>query len=73
MPETIDSAGCPRCGERTIVGIEYAYGDREHYDGVSEWRCVTCGYRQGRWTGRELGEGDVELRFGGDSKGPTWD
>lgn len=49
---------------RLVIGVEYEYGEPEHYDGVSEWRCPHCGYREGRWSGRELAEGDVERRFG---------
>lgn len=56
---------CPKCGNDKIAGVEYAYGDSNHYDGVSEWQCIGCGYRQGRWTGKELAEGESEPRFGG--------
>lgn len=48
-----------------LIGVEYAYGSPNRYDGVSEWLCPDCGYREGRWTGRELAEGESEPRFGG--------
>lgn len=48
-----------------VIGVEYGYGHPHRYDGVSEWRCPDCGYREGRWTGRPLREGESEPRFGG--------
>ena len=47
------------------IGVEYAYGSANHYDGVSEWRCPDCGAREGRWTHRLLAEGESEPRYGG--------
>ena len=48
--------------------IEYGYmmseHYSEHYDGISEYNCKKCGYRQGRWTGNELKDGELELVFG---------
>jgi len=44
--------------------VEYAYGEPEHYDGVSEIVCNTCKARFGRWSGKELAEGEVEKRYG---------
>jgi hypothetical protein len=46
---------------RRVIGVEYQFG----YDGISEWNCPGCGYREGRWTGRELQEGETEPRYGG--------
>lgn len=53
---------CPKCGRTKIVGVEYAYGSKYRYDGVSEWVCVNskCGYRQGRFCGNELKGREVE-------------
>ena len=34
-----------------IIGVEYPGGTKDHYDGVSEWRCPNCGIRVGRWSG----------------------
>lgn len=74
-----DTNICPRCktdlsyecGGKTytrLIGVEYAYGHPERYDGVSEWRCGCpgCGYREGRWSGRELIGDEVEPRLGGE-------
>ena len=52
------------CGQ-TMIGVEYSWNSPGHYDGVSEWRCHKCGYRKGRWTGKELKGKDYEKRFGG--------
>lgn len=56
---------CPDCESKNISACEYAYTSPEHYDGVSEWHCEDCGYRQGRWSGKELKEGEIEPRLGG--------
>jgi C4-type Zn-finger protein len=53
---------CPRCGKQ-MSAVEYSIDNPDHYDGVSEWRC-DCGYREGRWTHRELQQGEVEPPFG---------
>lgn len=55
---------CPRCHSNHIETIEYSYQNPEHYDGFSEWKCQDCGYRQGRWTGKELPNGYIESRLG---------
>ncbi len=47
-----------------IIGVQYGYPSAEMYDGVSEWQCQDCGYRQGRWTGKQINEGELESRFG---------
>lgn len=59
------SEPCSECGGNEWVGVEYAYGHAERYDGVSEWRCADCGSRFGRWSHRLLLDGDVEKRWGG--------
>lgn len=33
-----------------VLGIQYLGG----YDGVSEWRCPDCDYRENRFTGEEI-------------------
>jgi hypothetical protein len=33
------------------------------YDGISEIQCKDCGVRIGRWSNRELKEGELETRF----------
>ena len=57
---------CPDCGGE-VIGVEYAYGTPERYDGVSEWWCQPCDVRIGRWTGKRLGENEREPRYGGQS------
>ena len=42
--------------------VEYAPGSPERYNGVSEIDCKDCGARFGRWSGRELKEGEIEKR-----------
>ncbi len=56
---------CPKCKSKNIIGIEYMAGTPQDYDGISEWQCQDCGYRQGRWSGLELKEGFIERKFGG--------
>ena len=43
-----------------LIGVEYSYVSPYRYDGVSEWLCPDCGYREGRWSGRELRNFDQE-------------
>lgn len=43
--------------------IEYR-GTSEDYDGVSEYECLKCGERRGRWTGKILLDGEIEPRYG---------
>lgn len=33
-----------------VIGVEYEGG----YDGVSEWCCPECDYREDRWTGEQI-------------------
>ncbi|HBP01215.1 MAG: hypothetical protein UY41_C0022G0014 [Candidatus Moranbacteria bacterium GW2011_GWE1_49_15] len=55
---------CKKCGSGNIVMVEYDLMHPEHYDGISEIRCNDCGARFGRWSGKELGEGEVEKKGG---------
>ena len=55
---------CKKCGSKNIIGLEYGYPSPEAYDGISEIDCEDCGARFGRWTGKELKEGEIEPRFG---------
>ena len=55
---------CPKCKSKNILMIEYGYPCPESYDGISEYRCEDCKYRQGRWTGNELKKGEIEPVFG---------
>ena len=56
---------CPKCGSNDVIFIEYPHDHPEHYDGVSEVDCNACKTRTGRWSGKELGSGESEKRFGG--------
>ncbi|OGY91508.1 MAG: hypothetical protein A3H70_05260 [Candidatus Komeilibacteria bacterium RIFCSPLOWO2_02_FULL_48_11] len=55
---------CKKCGSENIIMVEYSHDSPEYYDGVSEIQCKDCGARFGRWSERELKEGEVEKRFG---------
>lgn len=55
---------CKKCGGENIIMVEYSYDNPEHYDGVSEINCKDCFARFGRWSGKELVEGEIEKRFG---------
>ena len=60
-----ESDVCKKCGSKNIVMIEYSWDSPEHYDGVSEIMCNDCGARFGRWSGKELAEGESEKKYGG--------
>jgi len=47
-----------------MIGVEYYWKSPNHYDGVSEWECLTCHSRVGRWTGNILKEGEEEPKYG---------
>ncbi len=56
---------CRSCDKTVMpVGMQYSYDHPEHYDGVSEWQCLHCGRREGRWTGAVLTAGATEPRHG---------
>ncbi|EKE19660.1 MAG: hypothetical protein ACD_8C00124G0009 [uncultured bacterium] len=57
---------CSKCGSKNIGGVEYNYTSPERYDGISEWVCLDCGFRVGRWSGKELKDGEIEKRYGGE-------
>ena len=44
--------------------VEYDGMHPDHYDGVSEYRCLNCGTRWGRWSGKILKKGETEKRYG---------
>lgn len=55
---------CPDCGT-PMWGCEYRLTDPDHYDGVSEWKCLDgCQLRIGRWSGRRLKDAETEPRYG---------
>lgn len=60
---------CARCDQAVMPeGICYPEGHPEaRADGVhevSEWKCLRCGRREGRWTGAVLTGGASEPLFG---------
>jgi C4-type Zn-finger protein len=71
MKKNKDKIICPKCGSDDIHSIEYCDPaglliPHEHqYDGTSEYKCNKCGYREGRWSGRELKGDDYERKYGG--------
>lgn len=52
------------CSNQFVYGVEYRRDHFYHYDGISEWRCAQCHRRWGRWTGKELKEGEWEPKYG---------
>lgn len=54
---------CPNCHSTQLLGTEYV-GTTEDYDGVSEFQCLDCFSRWGRWTGRKLLRDEIERRYG---------
>lgn len=58
---------CKKCGSVNFVMVQYDGMHPDHYDGVSEIACEKCGARFGRWSGKELAEGETE-RPGGRAK-----
>jgi hypothetical protein len=52
------------CQAPNIIMVQYHWESKNHYDGVSEYKCQSCGYRQGRWSGKELEDGEEEKRYG---------
>lgn len=55
---------CKKCGSDNIVMVEYSWDSPEYYDGISEIKCMNCSVRIGRWSGKELADGEVEKKFG---------
>lgn len=49
-----------------MCGHQYRYTD-EDYDGISEWVCLPCNVRVGRWSKRILKNGEIEPRYGIDA------
>lgn len=50
----------------SITAVEYSWETPERYDGTSEFRCNKCDRRWGRWSGKELGDGQYEKPYGRD-------
>jgi hypothetical protein len=47
-----------------VVYVEYGYDDPYRYDGISEYKCLGCMRRWGRWTGKELKGEEQEPPYG---------
>lgn len=45
---------------RYVLGVEYPMDNHYHIDGVSEWQCLHCNARIGRFSGRILQKGEYE-------------
>ncbi|KKP96420.1 MAG: hypothetical protein US25_C0029G0009 [Candidatus Moranbacteria bacterium GW2011_GWE1_36_7] len=60
----MENEKCKKCGSQNIIMVEYEPGHPEYYDGVSEIVCNDCGARFGRWSGKELKDGEAEKRGG---------
>jgi DNA-directed RNA polymerase subunit RPC12/RpoP len=56
---------CVSCGSENLIGVEYAWDSPNNYDGISEWNCLDCKKRFGRWTNKELIGDEEEKRYGG--------
>ena len=59
---------CKKCESKNIIMVEYDGMHPDHYDGVSEIACQDCGARFGRWSGKELANGEFEKRYGQSKK-----
>ncbi len=53
---------CRKCGSTKIVLVEYPWDHPEHYDGISEIKCLVCEARFGRWSEKQLGPDEYEKR-----------
>lgn len=61
---------CPNCDSAEVYGVVYSVTSPNYYDGVSEYDCMSCGSRYGRWTRKKLTDGEEEPRFGGSEVDP---
>lgn len=55
---------CPVNARHKVCLVEYSWDDPYHYDGISEIYCYECKKRFGRWSKKELAEGEKEPRYG---------
>jgi hypothetical protein len=65
LKKKINDAFVCSCGNSKFSMIEYSGLHPDHYDGVSEYFCLECNNRYGRWTKKLLKEGETEKRYGG--------
>lgn len=59
----MENEKCKKCGSENIIMVEYDMMHPEYYDGVSEIACNDCSARFGRWSGKELKDGEFEKRW----------
>lgn len=57
---------CQNCSSFKVLSVQYDYDSPHHYDGISEYWCMDCGLREGRWSGKILKDGESEPRYGGE-------
>lgn len=55
---------CKKCGSENIIMVEYDGMHPDHYDGISEIDCNDCKARFGRWSSKELVDGEFEKAGG---------
>jgi len=55
---------CKKCGSENVIKVEYPHDNPNHYDGISEIACLKCKARFGRWSGKELADGEFERKYG---------
>ena len=53
---------CSKCNSENIAMVQYR-GTPEDWDGWSEIQCQDCKARIGRWSNKELGDGELESRY----------
>ena len=61
------AAKCPKCGndkDNKVIAVEYFGGSKYHYDGVSEYYCMECKTRWGRWSGQPLADDELSTMKG---------
>ena len=63
----MENQKCKKCGSKNIDFVEYDHNHPEHYDGVSEIVCLDCKARFGRWSSKELANGESGKRYGGNN------
>jgi hypothetical protein len=61
---SMNQTKCQKCESFNIIMVEYEPGSPEHFDGISEINCLACGARFGRWSGKELVDGEIEKKYG---------
>lgn len=55
---------CKKCGSENVILVEYDMMHPDYHDGVSEIECRDCNARFGRWSNKELADGESEKKYG---------